>query len=184
MPSAGDSWRIARADSPSRPGYVVHVRNLRHLAMVVGSSRSSPVILHWYRCSSAKSCGSVTASVQRRDLHFVPSVSVEIAFDSPELRMVCESDRHARAELGDESAEALQALIADLMVAQSLADLPTGRLQGGFQQPDGRYALSMGKDGHIIVERNHVRGRWTGRPPEDLPRISRIKVLRIDGFDG
>lgn len=108
---------------------------------------------------------------------------VEIAFNTLELRSICESDSRARAELGDSRAVALEALIADLIVARSLEDLPAGRLKLDADRTDGQFTLSMGKVGQLIVERNHVGGHWTGDPRQDAPRISRIKVLRIEDCD-
>ena len=103
---------------------------------------------------------------------------MELAFDSKSLRTICESEAQAKLELGAPIAELLKRRLADLRAARSIKDLVAGQPRIGA---DGQYMVVDLCDGHrIVFKANHTNCPMTNANEVDWPRISRIKILRIE----
>lgn len=107
--------------------------------------------------------------------------TLELAFDSRSLRSICESEAQAQRELGLSVAEMLKHRLADLRAATSINDLMVG-------QPR---ELDSAQINHIVVDlcagylmifcANHPNNPLTESGKIDWPKVSRIKILRIEG---
>jgi hypothetical protein len=104
---------------------------------------------------------------------------LEIAFDSLQLRQICESEMAAQRELGSEAAEALKRRLADLRAATSIDDLVAGSPRGLDEGDQGRIGLSLG-GAEIVIGPNHTSNPVTGSGEIDWRRVRRVKILRID----
>lgn len=106
--------------------------------------------------------------------------TLEIAFASKSLRTICESEVQAKQELGPTIAEILKHRLADLRAALSIKDLMAGRprrLDGTDQQ---YIAIDLCDGYRIVFCANHPYNPISGSGEIDWPRVSRIKILRIE----
>lgn len=142
-----------------------------------------------YWLTSSKShlqCISSTRSSQARATASPGRIdTLELAFDTQSLRTICESEPHAKRELGSHMAETLKHRLADLHAAPSPKDLVAGRpreLDG--TGPQRAMAVDL-RDGHRIVFcANHTKTPMTALGDPDWSRVSRVKILRIEKDNG
>lgn len=110
---------------------------------------------------------------------------MELAFDTKSLRTICESEPHARRELGPNVAETLKHRLADMHAATSPKDLVAGRpreLPRSGTQP--RMALDLSDGLSILFCANHPKAPLTARGDLDWSRVNRVKILGIGNEDG
>ena len=106
---------------------------------------------------------------------------MELAFDSSFLRAICENEAQARSELGDAVAEMLKHRLGDLCAATSSKDLLAGKPR---VSADGRHMIVDVGDTHCIVfKANHVKCPMTDTKEVDWVRVTRIRILRIEGHN-
>jgi hypothetical protein len=106
--------------------------------------------------------------------------SLELAFNTKPLRTLCESEFQAKSDLGERVAEILKHRLADLRAATSTKDLIAGRpleLDGADRQ---LMAIDLCDNHRIVFCANHTRNPTNETDDLDWPRISRIKILRIE----
>lgn len=107
---------------------------------------------------------------------------MELAFETKSIRMICESEHHARRELGDSVAEVLRHRLADMRAATSPKDLLTGRPRIGA---DGQHMIIDLCHGHrIAFKANHPNYPENESDDINWARVSRIKILRIEKTNG
>lgn len=102
---------------------------------------------------------------------------MELAFQSKELRIICESEAEAQRALGPAVAEALTHRLADLRAAKSPGDLLVGRphiLDGA-----GNIAIDLGEGHRMTFCANHPNNPVTANGILDWPKISRVKIMGI-----
>ena len=110
---------------------------------------------------------------------------MELAFDTKSLRTICESEPHAKRELGPNTAETLKHRLADMHAATSPKDLIAGRpreLAGTGSQR--LMALDLSDGLCIVFCANHPKAPTTGGGDLDWSRVNRVKILRIGNADG
>lgn len=101
---------------------------------------------------------------------------IVVSFATKELRVLCEDQKVAKAQLGADVARLLRARLADLRSADGLFCLPTGnpRVDGG------NYLLDLGS---AATMRWEPYGR-SAEPAEtgilDWERVNRVKLVGID----
>lgn len=109
---------------------------------------------------------------------------MQLAFHSPWLRTICESERVSKDELGGAVAEVLKHRLADMAAATSVTDL----VAGSPRVLDGTARDQMAVDlceGYVITfVANHTKNPKTGTGDLDWKRVSRIKILRIERDNG
>lgn len=105
---------------------------------------------------------------------------MELAFETESLRTICESDAHARRELGSTVAELLKHRLADLRAATSPEDLIAGRPRVLDGTGGDHMALDLHDKYHIVFAVNHCDNPFDDTGSVDWSRVSRIKILRID----
>jgi hypothetical protein len=103
---------------------------------------------------------------------------MELAFETPGLRRICESDTEARKHFPQSTAEALQDRLADLRAATSASDLVAGSPSMDARPPGQiRFGLEGGYE--LVCTANHPRPPFTDSGLVDFSRVRRVKVLRI-----
>jgi hypothetical protein len=103
---------------------------------------------------------------------------LELAFESRELRDICESESEAKRQFGDAVAEILRHRLADLEAATSPKDLLVGRPRLGH---DGQVMLLDLCEGHrLVFTANHPSNPTNSTGELDWMDVRRIKILRIE----
>lgn len=104
---------------------------------------------------------------------------MQLAFESKDLRTICERESEAKREFDLPVAEMLKHRLADMRAATSVADLVAGRprpLKGSAPQ---RIVVDL-CDGYCIVfAANHTKNPLTKSDEVDWKRVTRIKLLCI-----
>lgn len=104
---------------------------------------------------------------------------LELAFESRQLRDICENEAEAKRKLGEGVAGALKRRLADLDAAISPKDLLAGRPRLG---QDGQTMVIDLCEGHrIVFAANHPNNPATPNGGLDWARVRRIRILRIEG---
>lgn len=109
---------------------------------------------------------------------------MELAFETKELRSICESETCALLELGVVSAEALKHRLADLLAAQSVHDLmqlPMGLLYDGSEGINLFFDLTCGKK--LVFTNNHIKPPLLEEGRIDWTKVSRIRILAINNHE-
>jgi hypothetical protein len=101
---------------------------------------------------------------------------LQLAFDSKNLRLVCESEAEGIKILGRRVAAHLKRRLADLRAAESIADLQTGRL--AFQTDRKSLEIDLSEGYFLVCVPNHANPRESEGVPDWL-RIRRVKVVEI-----
>jgi hypothetical protein len=103
---------------------------------------------------------------------------LELAFESKELRDICESEAESKRVLGDDVAEMLRHRLADLDAATSPKDLLAGRPR---LAEDGQSMIIDLCEGHrIVFTANHPDNPTTPGGDLDWTKVRRIRILRIE----
>ncbi len=108
---------------------------------------------------------------------------MELAFDFRPLRTICESEAHAKDELGVTVAEMLKHRLADLRAAVSIRDLVAGRpclLQG---TADLCMTLDLCEGYRLVFCANHPKNPVSSTGGVDWLKVSRVKIMRIERDD-
>jgi hypothetical protein len=106
---------------------------------------------------------------------------LELAFETKLLRTICESEAHAKRELGPQVAEALKHRLADLRAASSPKDLVAGNPRELGGPGSQRQMVVDVCDGHrIVLCANHPKNPMTTLDDLEWSRVSRVKILRIE----
>ena len=103
---------------------------------------------------------------------------MEVAFDSPLLRSICEDQAVAMKELGPVVAEILKHRLADIRAASTLTELPAGHLRVAVEG-GGRALIDLGGGYTIDLEANHRRNPTREGGDIEWGSVSRVKVMRI-----
>jgi hypothetical protein len=108
---------------------------------------------------------------------------LEIAFDSKHLRTICESEAHAKDELGVTVAEMLKHRLADLRAAISIRDLVAGRPRLLEGTGDLCMTLDLSEGYRMVFCANHPKNPVATTGGLDWLRVSRVKIMRIERDD-
>lgn len=106
--------------------------------------------------------------------------TLELAFNSKSLRTICESETHAKSELGLQGAEVLKHRLADLRAATSIKDLVVGRPSILNDADNQDIAIDLCEGHRLVFCANHPKNPVTKSGELDWLRVSRIKILRIE----
>lgn len=102
-----------------------------------------------------------------------------LAFDTEELRTICEDDDAAESQLGAEIAEVLRTRVADLRAADTYGDLLAGRprLVGDRNEV---LRLDLARGYCMNLAPNHSAERVDDAGSLDWGRVTRIRLLGIE----
>jgi hypothetical protein len=102
---------------------------------------------------------------------------VELAFETLDLRNVCESEAKAKRKFGSAAANALKRRIADLRAAPSVKDLPIGK-----PNPcSGAYVFDLAEGLVLRIIPNHVRDPKLPTGDVNWAKVTHIKISAIEG---
>jgi plasmid maintenance system killer protein len=104
---------------------------------------------------------------------------LELAFDSKQLRNICERESSAIEELGADIASVLKRRLADLRAARSPRELPLGNLRLENGEKGKVFVIDVCEGVQLVFCSNHVKPLLTVDGDVDVPRIGRIKILEI-----
>jgi len=108
-------------------------------------------------------------------------LAVKIAFQTRELRTLCESQVKAERALGIEVARRLRGLLADLDIAETLQEIPVEELRELEGSGPDDYEAPL-VDGYVLRMRAKRPARSSsGRVEQSLVR--RLKVLDIEKLE-
>jgi toxin HigB-1 len=111
------------------------------------------------------------------------NLPLHIAFESRMLRDACRNESAAADAFGTETAEFLRARLADMIVAETLAELVTGNPRPAPNDESGKYVVDLGDRAQLFFRANHPKtGSQQGqhlRPD----RISRVIVISVEVSD-
>ena len=116
------------------------------------------------------------ASAPRTVVYFSEESPLQLAFNTRELRTLCESEDAAREAFGDDVAESLKARLADLRAAENIDDLVVGRPRTSADS--GMMVLDLHGSHVLKFVPNHVQ-RSVDAPKAEWGRVKRIKVTSI-----
>jgi hypothetical protein len=103
---------------------------------------------------------------------------LELAFETKDLRTLCEIEAEAKRKLKGPVAEMLKHRVADLKAALSLSDLVAGRPRLGDTPETMLVDL---RDGYrLVFAANHQRNPRASSGDIDWPRVSRIRITAIE----
>jgi hypothetical protein len=103
---------------------------------------------------------------------------MELAFETVELRRICESDVEARKHIPAATAEELQARLADMRAATSAHDLVAG--SPSFDpRPPGRIRFSFDGGYGLVCDGNHPKPPLTDDGLIDFGRLRRLRIVAI-----
>ncbi len=106
---------------------------------------------------------------------------MELAFETRELRLLCESETEGNLRLGEPAAKDLRARLADLLAANSLGDLPPVGNMREVASADGVYlAMDLSDGKRLCLAVNHATFPRKANGQLDWFKISRLKLLRIE----
>ncbi len=106
---------------------------------------------------------------------------MELAFESKDLRSICELGATAEHELGAEVAEVLRRRLADLRAATSIYDLVAGNPHEVEFRDINYFIVDLSEDYQIVLKANHSENPLTNSGQIDWAKVSRIKVTHIGG---
>ena len=106
---------------------------------------------------------------------------MELAFESKELRSICEHGATAKDELGAEVAEVLRARLADLRASTSVKDLIVGNPHSVEFEGTSYFVVDICQGYQIVLKANHPENPLTGTDRIDWAKVSRVKVTHIGG---
>lgn len=106
---------------------------------------------------------------------------MDIAFESKELRSICEHVSTAADELGVEAAETLRRRLADLRAATSVDDLVIGNPHAVESGGTNYYTIDLCQGCQVVLKANHPENPLTDSGQIDWAKVSRIKVTHIGG---
>ena len=103
---------------------------------------------------------------------------MELAFDSKELRSICESEEDAKQQLNSFVVESLKHRLADLRAAISIKDLVAGKIRP-LDNSDQQMVADLSDGYQLIFCANHPKNPLLESGNLDWSRVSRIKILGI-----
>jgi len=101
---------------------------------------------------------------------------LQFAFETKQLRLICESEEEAVTVLGEEAAGRLRRRLADLRAADWIQDLQTGRPR--LLTDKSALVVDLAGGWQMVCVPNHIRPREEQGVP-DWPRIRRVKIVDI-----
>ena len=101
---------------------------------------------------------------------------MHLAFQFRELRELCLNEAAAVERYGADMAAHLRSLLADMIAADTLAELVTGNLRADPRDSD-LFLMDLGAFGRVSFRPNHIRKNDDVMKPE---RVSRVMVISVE----
>ena len=108
--------------------------------------------------------------------------ALELAFETRELRDICENESKAAETLGAIVSEALKHRLADMVAATNPGDLLAGCPRVGTDT--SKMIIELEDDYVLVFASNHVRRRNRTDGHVDWAKVSRVRILEIRRRNG
>jgi hypothetical protein len=105
---------------------------------------------------------------------------LELAFDTEELRDMCEHEATAIGRLGTLPAEALKNRLSDIQAADFINDVVAGRPRSNVVSGVECFQFDLADQYVLTVAPNHAPPRLDGNGLADWSRIRRVKVVSVE----
>ena len=109
---------------------------------------------------------------------------MEIAFESKQLREICEDEDKAKYEFGVSVTEKLMGRLADLRAATSVKDLVAGWPRELGDSQDRHFAVDLCEGYSIVFCSNHITVLEIDSGKVNWSKVSRVKILEIEKDHG
>lgn len=105
---------------------------------------------------------------------------MDLAFESRQIREICEVAQVAEASLGPEVAGSLRGRLSDIEAASSIRDIVLGNLRLAEQGNNDRMMIDISPEYRLIFCANHAKNPVTTEKAIDWERVSRVKIQAIE----
>ena len=105
---------------------------------------------------------------------------MELAFDSKEVRRLCEDKSYAEAMLGPIVAESLRDRLADLLAVDHIFDLPIGKPTAVQNSVSSGYQITLADQHYLLVGCNPVRPPKAADGSIDWNRVRKLLVIQVE----
>jgi hypothetical protein len=106
-------------------------------------------------------------------------VVMEVAFNTRNLRTLCEDLGVARDLLGMPAADQLKARLADLRASDNVQEFLDLGLNGVELSASGALTVELSQGHRMLVMSNQRTGRGRPEPVEELRDLRRVQVIQI-----
>ena len=104
---------------------------------------------------------------------------MELAFESKELRSICEREPEAQRKLGQSVAGTLKSRLADLRAAESIRDLPAGSPRTTEVESMPRLVIDLTNGYQVHLIPNHPNSSPELSGACDWTTVRRLKIISI-----
>ena len=111
-----------------------------------------------------------------KEIIFLPLI---VAFDSQELRSICEYNDIAIEKLGEHVADLLHHRLSDIFAAETVADLLVGNPQKIGEHPYLNYVVTISNSIKMEFCSNVTKKSYLENGELDWSKVTRIKLLKI-----
>src|SRR4051794_28005937 len=107
---------------------------------------------------------------------------MELAFETPHLRTLCEQAKTARRELGQNSADKLRKRLADIDAAAVVTDLVAGNPHPLKGDRRGQFGVWLAGGDRLVFVPNHDQTPIKDDGSIDWGRVNRVRVVFIGDY--
>lgn len=104
---------------------------------------------------------------------------MEIAFQTEEIRDICEHASVAEDILGSELANSLRARLADIRAATTMQDLMLFQSESPTQGRTPKMAIQVSKTCEIFLVSNHRSHNGKAADEIDFSEVKRVRIIEI-----
>lgn len=105
---------------------------------------------------------------------------MELAFETKELRAICEIESEARAHLPGDVVEMLKHRLADMRAATSAADLVVGNPRLIGDTGHWHILVDLCNGYRLVFKSNHISRPGRVFDETDRSRVTRVKILAVE----
>ncbi|WP_297809600.1 hypothetical protein [uncultured Methylophaga sp.] len=107
---------------------------------------------------------------------------MELAFESKELRSICEIQQLGIEKFGGEIALLFRTRLDDIAAATSWSDILLGSPRIIYEHEFGVHVfkISIGETSKLVFVANHPSNPLTNNDEIDWSKVTRVKLLRIE----
>jgi hypothetical protein len=102
-----------------------------------------------------------------------------VAFETKQLRTICEDPDLAETRLGPEVAHLLRGRVADIRAATRMSDLLVGNPRHNGASLE-LLLVDLGNEARMVWKANHVSPRTLPDGMTDWSQVSRVKLLKVE----
>ncbi len=107
---------------------------------------------------------------------------MEVTFKNTKLRKLCETQKEAQKKLGDKCARKLRSRLADLLAAETVAELVSGRPHPLRGNRAGQFALDLDGGKRLVFESANDPVPLREDDSIDWSRVTAIQIVFIGDY--